>query len=116
MIPISACGKIPPVALKRTLHYSFPESKDMLLYLAGINGHAVFAHGWKQAMERSTFSEDNSAPFRITEFASQQLNVAIRAVKAYAAGRNGINSCWPTNPQLSVRPLDSFDEGLCGNF
>jgi hypothetical protein len=37
-----------------------PESSDMLLYLAGINEHC-----WKQAMERSTFAEDNSVPFQI---------------------------------------------------
>ena len=35
------------------------------------------AHCWKQAMERKTFSE------------------AVRAVKAYAAGKNGITSCLP---------------------
>jgi hypothetical protein len=60
MIPISACGKIPPVALKRTLPYSFPESKDMLLYLAGINGHAVLGMvGFRSAVNDRIGIEPN---------------------------------------------------------
>ena len=43
----------------------FTESSDMLLYLAGVNEHAVLRIVGSNAMERSTFSEDNSVPFRI---------------------------------------------------
>jgi hypothetical protein len=42
-----------------------PESSDMLLYRARVNEYAVLRIAGKQAMERSTFSEDNSVPFRI---------------------------------------------------
>jgi hypothetical protein len=40
------------------------ESSDIVLYLAGVNGCGL-VQWWKQAMERSKFSGDNSVPFRI---------------------------------------------------
>jgi hypothetical protein len=56
-------------------------------------------------MERSTFSEDNQY---ILEYgvASEQLDAIVRAVKAYAAGKNGITSLfannWPSRASVKV--------------
>jgi hypothetical protein len=57
-------------------------------------------------MERSTFSEDNSVPFRIRSSLLSNLILTVRAVKAYAAGKSGITSCLPTIRELigSVNP------------
>jgi hypothetical protein len=48
-------------------------------------------------MERSTFSEDNSVPFRIRSSLLSNLILTVRAVKNDAAGKSGITSCLPTN-------------------
>jgi hypothetical protein len=47
-------------------------------------------------MERSTFSEDNSVPFRKRSSLPSNLILTVRAVKACAAGESGITSCLPT--------------------
>ena len=52
-------------------------------------------------MERSTFSEDNSVPFRIRRSLLGSLTLLHRSRRTYAAGKDGITSCLPT-AQLSA--------------
>jgi len=56
-------------------------------------------------MERNTFSGDNSVPSRIRISLLSNLMLLYESLTAYAAGKNGITSCLPTNQKLdAVRP------------
>jgi len=59
-----------------------PESSDILIYLAGVNEHAVLRIVGSKRWERSTFSEDNSVPF--------EYGVRFLAARFYRRGPDGL--------------------------
>jgi hypothetical protein len=73
----------------------------MLLYLAGVNEHAVLRVVGSKRWGRSTFSEDNSVPYRIRRSLLGSLTLLHRSRRTFAAGKDGITSCLPT-AQLSA--------------
>ena len=65
-------------------------------------------------MERSTFSGDNSVPFRIRISLLSNLMLLYESLTAYAGGKNGITSCLPTIHSGSK--ATSTDRAFLGNL